>query len=157
VGTDLVEAAGSRGGLNKTYLTELGMGTGFAGFELSLGGVGAGNNGLADVDAAGLVFTETVEGLIDQPGFGWATMDDREITFLNFPALLHFPEEGGVLFAPCHQKKAARFAVESADEGKKLIGILVTKPVDEGEGAIRTGRVNKPAGRFINNQERGML
>ena len=84
-------------------------------------------------------------------------MNEGEVAFLNFPALLHFSEKRGVLFAPCHQKKATRFAVESANEGKKFIGVLVPKPVDQSEGAVRPGGVNEPAGRFINDQERGMF
>ena len=76
---------------------------------------------------------------------------------MNFPTLLHFAKEGGVLFATCHKKKAARFAVESADERKEFIGILVAKPVDEGESAIGSGGVNKPASRFIHDQKRGVF
>ena len=37
------------------------------GFELGLGGVGAGNDRLAHIDLAGLMFAESVEGLVDQP------------------------------------------------------------------------------------------
>ena len=76
---------------------------------------------------------------------------------MNFSALLHFSEERGVLFAPCHQEKAARFAVESADEGKKFIGILVAKPVDEGESAIGSGGVDEPTGWFVDDQKRGVF
>ena len=72
---------------------------------------------------------------------------------MNFPSLLHFSKKRGVLFAPCHQEKAGRFAVESADEGKKFIGILVAKPVDQGESAIGSGGVNQPASRFIDDEE----
>ena len=76
---------------------------------------------------------------------------------MNFSALLHFAKERGILFATCHKKKAARFAVESADERKEFIGILVAKPVDEGESAIGAGGVNKPPSRFIDDQKRGMF
>ena len=76
---------------------------------------------------------------------------------MNFSALLHFTKERGVLFAPCHQEKAAGFSVESADEGKEFIGVLVAKPVDEGEGAVGSGGMNKPASRFIDDQERGVF
>jgi len=76
---------------------------------------------------------------------------------LNFSALLHFAKERGVLFAPCHQEKAAGFAVESADEGKEFIGILVAEPVDERESAIGSGGVNEPSGRFIDNQKGGVF
>jgi hypothetical protein len=44
---------------------------------------------------------------------------------MNFPTLLHFAKEGGVVFATCYQEKAAGFSVEPADERKKFIGILV--------------------------------
>jgi len=157
VGTDLVKSTGLRRGLDKADLPEFRMGTGFAGFKIGLGGVGAGDDGLADVDAAGLMFAEAIEGLIDQPGSGGTTVYEGEVTFLDFPTLLHFPEKGGVLFAPCHQKKAARFAVESAHQRKEFIGILVPKPVDQGKGAVGSRRVNKPTGRFIDDQERGMF
>ena len=133
------------------------MGTGFAGIERGLGGVGAGDDGLADVDAAGLMFAEAVERLIDQAGFGWGTVDEGEVAFLNFPALLHFSEKGGVLFAPCHQKKAAGFAIESTNEGKKFIGVLVPKPVDQSEGPVGSSGVNKPTRRFVDDQKRGMF
>ena len=76
---------------------------------------------------------------------------------MNFTALLHFSKEGGVLFSTCHQKKAGRLAVESADEGKEFIGILVAKPVDQGESSIGSGRVDKPAGRFIDDQKKGVF
>ena len=38
---------------------------GFEGFVFGLGRVSAGDDGLADVDSAGLVFAEPVEGLVD--------------------------------------------------------------------------------------------
>ena len=84
-------------------------------------------------------------------------MNEGEVTFLYFPTLLHFTEEGGVLFATCHQEKAGRFAVESADEGKKFIGVLVAEPVDQGESAVWAGGVNQPTGRFIHDEERGVF
>ena len=84
-------------------------------------------------------------------------MNKGEVRLMNFPALLHFTEKGGVLFAPCHQEEAARFAVESADKGKEFIGILVTKPVDERESSIGAGGVNQPASRFIDDEERGVF
>ena len=76
---------------------------------------------------------------------------------MNFPALQHFTKQGGVFFAPCHQKKAGRLAVESADEGKEFIGILVAEPVDERESSIGTGGMNEPSGRFIDDQKRGVF
>lgn len=68
----------------------LGVGAGFEGFEFGQGGVGAGNNGLADIDTAGLMFAESVEGLIDDPG-GWGSaINDGEVALMDFPPLLHF-------------------------------------------------------------------
>ena len=57
-------------------------------------------------------------------------MNEGEVRLMNFPSLLHFAEEGGVLLASCHQKKATGFTIKSADEGKKFIGVLVAEPVD---------------------------
>ena len=76
---------------------------------------------------------------------------------MNFPSLLHFAEEGGVFFSTTDKKKATGFTIESADEGKKFIGVLVAEPVDQGEGSIRTGGVNEPSGRFIDDQKRGVF
>ena len=84
-------------------------------------------------------------------------MNKGEVRLMNFPTLLHFAKVGGVLLASCHQKKAGRFAVESADERKKLIGILVAEPVDERESSIGTGGVNEPTGWFVDDQERGVF
>jgi hypothetical protein len=98
-----------------------------------------------------LVFAESVEGLVDETRFWGPPMNKSKVRLMNFPTLLHFAEERGVLFAPCHQKKAGRLAVESADEGKKFIGILVAEPVDERESSIGTGGVDEPASRFIDD------
>ena len=84
-------------------------------------------------------------------------MNKGEVRLMNFSALLHFSEERGVLFAPCHEEKAAGFSVEPAHERKKFIGILVAEPVDEGESAIGSGGVDEPASRFIHNQKRGVF
>ena len=84
-------------------------------------------------------------------------MNKCEVAFLNFTALLHFSEERGVLFATCHQKKSAGFAVESAHKRKELIWVLVAEPVDEGEGAVRAGGVDEPSGGFVDDQKRGVL
>ena len=130
------------------------MGTCIEGFELGLGGVGAWYDGLSHIDSAGLVFAESVERLVDETGFRGPPMNKGEVRLMNFPTLLHFTEERGVLFAPCHQEKATRFAVESADEGKEFIGILVAEPVDERESSVGSGGVNEPSGRFIDNQKR---
>ena len=37
------------------------------GFELGLGGVGAGNDRLANIDLAGAMFAQSIERLIDDP------------------------------------------------------------------------------------------
>ena len=126
-------------------------------FELGLGGVGTWYDGLAHIDSAGLMFAESVEGLVDQAGTWGLPMNKSEVRLMNFPTLLHFSEEGGVLFAPCHQEKAGRLAVESADERKEFIGILVAEPVDEGERSIGSGGVDEPASRFIDDQKRGVF
>jgi len=92
------------------------MGTCFEGFELGLCGIGAWDDGLSHINSAGLVFAESVEGLVDQARFRGPPMNKGEVRLMNFPTLLHFSKVGGVLFVPCHQEKATRFAVESADE-----------------------------------------
>ena len=78
-------------------------------------------------------------------------MNKSEVGFLDFAALLHFTEKGGVLFASSNQKKAASFAIESAYERKKLIGELVAEPIDKCKSAVGSGGVNEPAGRFIDD------
>ena len=155
--TDLVEAAGPRGGLNEAYFSKFEVGMCFERFVIGLGGIGTWDDGLSHIDSAGLVFAESVEGLVDQARFRGPPMNKREVRLLNFPTLLHFSKVGGVLFATCHKKKAGRLAVESADEGKEFIGILVAKPVDERKSSIGTGGVDKPAGRFIDDQKRGVF
>jgi hypothetical protein len=103
------------------------------------------------------VFAESVEGLVDKARFRGLPMNKGEVRLMNFPTLLHFSKVGGVLFATCHQKKAGRLAVESADEGKEFIGILVAKPVDERKSSIGTGGVNEPSGRLIDDQKSGVF
>lgn len=76
---------------------------------------------------------------------------------MNFPALLHFAEEGGVFLATGNQQKARGFAIEPADEGEKLLWVVVAEPVDESEGAVRSGGVDQPTGRFIDDQEARMV
>ena len=44
---------------------------------------------------------------------------------MNFTTLLHFAKEGCVLFATGHKKEAASFAVESTDEGKEFLLVVV--------------------------------
>ncbi len=76
VGADLVESAGFGGSLHQADLPVFRVGAGANGFEFSNCGVSAWNHGLADIDLTGLVFSETVQGLIDHPCLGWATMDN---------------------------------------------------------------------------------
>ena len=134
----------------------LGVGAGFEGFEFGHGGVGAGNNGLADIDPAGLMFAESVEGLIDDPG-GWGSaMDDGEVAFMDFPPLLHFAQKGGVLFPPGHEKEARGFSIEAADQGEEFAGVLFAEPVDQGEGAVWAGGMDQPTGRLIDHEEPGI-
>ena len=45
------------------------MGTCFESFELCLGGVGAWDDGLPHINSAGLMFAESVEGLVDETEF----------------------------------------------------------------------------------------
>ena len=157
VGSDLVESACLWGGFDQTDLPELGVCPCLPGFELGLGGVGAGDDGLAHIDLAGLMFAESVEGLVDQTGTWGATVNHGEIGFMDFPTLLHFSEEGGVFLAATDQEKAAGFTIESADEGERLIGVLVAQPVDQGESSVGSGGVNEPTGWFIHDEERGVL
>jgi len=72
---------------------------------------------------------------------------------MNFPALLHFSEKRGVLLAAGHEQKAAGFAVEPTDKGKKLLWVMVPEPIDEGKGAVRPGRVDQPVSGLIHDQE----
>ena len=133
------------------------MGTCFEGFVIGLGRIGAWYDGLAHIDSAGLMFAESVERLIDRAGTWGATVNKCEVRLMNFPTLLHFTKKRGVLFATCHQKESTGFAVESADEGKEFIGILVAKPVDERKSSIGSGGVDEPTGRFIDDQKRGVF
>ena len=84
-------------------------------------------------------------------------MNQGEITFMNFPSLLHFAEDGGVFFSTTDKKKATGFTIESADEGKKFIGVLVAEPVDQRESAVGAGGVNEPTGWFIDDQKRDVF
>ena len=84
-------------------------------------------------------------------------MNEGEVRLMNFPSLLHFAEDGGVFFSTTDKKKATGFTIESAHERKEFIGVLVAEPVDEGKGAIGSGGVNEPTGRFIDDEERGVF
>ena len=66
VGTDLVKPTCFWGGFDQTNLADCGVGTGFECFVLGLGWVGACDDSLAHVNPAELVFTESIEGLIDE-------------------------------------------------------------------------------------------
>ncbi len=70
-------------------------------------------------------------------------MDEGQVTFMNFPALLHFAECRGVLFSTTDEKKATGFAVEAANKTKKLVGIHLAKVINEGDGAIGSGGMNQ--------------
>ena len=52
-------------------------------------------------------------------------MNEGEVGFMNFPALLHFAQKGGVLLSAGHEEESARFAVEPADEGKEFLLVVV--------------------------------
>jgi hypothetical protein len=66
VGSDLVKATCLRGSFDQTDLADCGVGLGLDCFVLGLGWVGACDNSLAHVNPAELVFTESIEGLIDE-------------------------------------------------------------------------------------------
>ncbi len=84
-------------------------------------------------------------------------MDEGEVTFMDFAALLHFTKYGGVFFATTDEKKATGLAVEAADKTEKLVGIHFAKVIDEGDGAIGSGGMNQKASWFIDDQPIGML
>ena len=143
VGTDLVKATCLWGSFHKTDLTNCWVGTGFDFLVLGLGWVGACDHSLAHVNPTELMFPEPIEGLIDESRFGWVTVDEGEVTFMDFATLLHFAQYGSVFFAPTDEKKAAGFAVEAADKTEKLVGIHLAKVINEGNGAIGSGGMNQ--------------
>ena len=61
----LVESSGLGGSFHQAYLFEIGVAAGFEGCVLGLGRVGAGDDGLADVDPARLVFSEPIKRLVN--------------------------------------------------------------------------------------------
>ncbi len=75
---------------------------------------------------------------------------------MNFPALLHFAQERGVLFSPGHKQKTRGFSVEAADQGEELSRILFAEPIDQGESSIRSGGMDQPTGRLVDNEETGI-
>ena len=84
-------------------------------------------------------------------------MDQGKVGLMDFTALLHFAEKGGVVLATCHEKKATGFAVEPADKGKKFLRVVVAEPIDEGEGSVGSSGVNEPTCRFIHDEEGGVV
>lgn len=67
VGPDLVEPSGFWGCFHEGDFTMFGVVPGAEGFEFRKGRIRTGDHGLADIDPAGLVFAESVQGLIDHP------------------------------------------------------------------------------------------
>jgi len=84
-------------------------------------------------------------------------VDEGQVTFMDFAPLLHFAEYGGVFFATTDEKKATGFAVEAANNTKKLVGIHLAEVINEGDGAIGSGGMNQSTGRFIDDQPIRML
>ena len=156
VGADLVESPCFRRCFDKADFSMFGVVDRAEGSELGDSWVGAGNNGLADINFAGLVFTESVQRGIDDSGFRRFSMNNGKVGFLNFPALLHFAQERSVLLAAGDKKKARRFAVETADKREEFPRELLPKPVDQGEGSVGPGGVDEPTGRFIDHEEPGI-
>ncbi len=70
-------------------------------------------------------------------------MDEGQVTFMNFPALLHFAECRGVFFATTDEKKATGFAVEAADKAEEFVWIHLAKVINQGDGAIGSGGMNQ--------------
>ena len=116
MGPYLVEAARFWGSFDKADFAVFRVGPGAEGFEFGDRGVGAGDDGLPDIDPAGLVFPQPVEGLVDDPGFGRAAVDNRKVSFMNFPSLLHLAQKGSVFLSSGDQKEAGSFPIEAADE-----------------------------------------
>ena len=66
VGSDLVESTCFWGGFDQADLAECGVGTSFDCFVFGLGWVGACDDSLAHVNPTELMFSESIEGLIDE-------------------------------------------------------------------------------------------
>ena len=66
VGSDLMQATCLWGGFDQTDLADCGVGTGFGCFVFGLGWVGVWDDSLAHVNPAELMFSESIEGLIDE-------------------------------------------------------------------------------------------
>ena len=84
-------------------------------------------------------------------------MDQGQVGFMNFAALLHFAQKGCVLLPTGNEEEAGGFAVKPADEGKKFFPVLIAQPVDQGVGAVRSGGMDEPTGGFIDDKERGVF
>ena len=84
-------------------------------------------------------------------------MDEGQVAFMEFSALLHFAEYGGIFFATTDKKKATGFAVEAADKAEEFVGIHLAKVINEGDGAIGSSRMNQETGRFVDYQPIRML
>lgn len=80
-------------------------------------------------------------------------MDKGQVSFLDFPTLLHFAKKGGVLFASSNEQETGGFAVEPTDEGEKLLRIVISQPVDQRESAVGPSGVDQPAGRFVDDEK----
>ena len=84
-------------------------------------------------------------------------MDEGQVTFMDFAALLHFTKYRGVFFATTDEKKATGFAVEAANKTEKLVWIHLAKIINEGDGAIGSSGMNQETGRFVDDQPIRML
>ena len=84
-------------------------------------------------------------------------MDNDKVAFMNFPALLHFAQKGGVFFSPSDQEQTGGLAVQPTDEREEFARVLLPKPVDQREGSIGPGGMDQPPSRFINHQIPGIL
>ena len=156
MGADLVEASSFWGGFHQADWTVFGVRTGAESFEFGEGGISAGNHRLPDIDSAGLVFPQAVEGFIDDSGSGCPAVNDGEVGFMDFPALLHLSQKRGGFLSASHQKKARGFTVEPADQGQEFAGELLAEPIDQGEGSIGARGVDEPSGGFVDDEKAGI-
>jgi len=153
MGPNLVKSAGFWGDFHKGDFAVLWVGAGGEGFEFGEGGVSPGDDCLADIDPAGLVFAEPVKGLVDDPRWGWATVDEGKVGLMNFPSLLHFSQDRSLFLAPGNQEESGSLAIEPADKGEEFAGVLFPEPINQGEGSIGAGGMNQPSGWLIHNEK----
>ena len=113
----LVESTGFWGGFHKANVAMLRVVACAEGFKFGDGGVGAWDNGLADIDPARLVFSESIQRGVDDSGFRRLPVNDGVVGLTNFPALLHLAQQRGVLLAASHEEKAGGLAIKAAHEG----------------------------------------